>query len=103
MPLDDPLNQFLGDLLTVLTSGNRGYVAMEAAIAQGYVQDPGRMRAIYDEHEAEIEEFFQEADVEAVLADLQSSSGGGPSDGGDLTTAATSAAAGSVLTYFLTS
>jgi hypothetical protein len=99
MAREDAINLMLSDLLDVLTSGNRAYIAMEAAIAQGYVEDPQRIRALYDQHREELEEFFQTVDIRAVLIDLRSSSGVQDT----ASTALTSAAAGGALTYFLTS
>ena len=50
MAREDAINLMLSDLLGVLTDGNRAYIAMEAAIAQGYVEDPEGIRALYDQH-----------------------------------------------------
>jgi len=96
----------LSSLLDLLTRGNKGRVAMEAAIAEGYVEDPEAMRAYYDANRSAIEGWFEQTDVEAVIEDLRSSSSGSVPDvsesNGTVGLSAVGAATGAIITYAIT-
>lgn len=95
----------LSALLDLLTRGNKGRVAMEAAIAEGYVEDPEAMRAYYDANRSAIEGWFEQTDVEAVIEDLRSSASESVEVSESSETAglsAVGAATGAIIMYALT-
>lgn len=96
----------LSNLLDLLTRGNKARVAMEAAIAEGYVEDPEAMRAYYDANRSVIEGWFEQTDVEKVIEDLRSS-GSAPipevsENNETVGLSAVGAATGAIITYALT-
>jgi len=89
------------DLLALLTSGTKARVAMEVAIAEGYVRDPERMRRFYDENQEVLEAWVDDVSVAAVVRDIPEGGGAATADSDAVTTATVSAAVGSAFTYIL--
>lgn len=61
----------LSNIASWVPGGYKGRAAMELAIYMGYVENPGKMRAYYNENQSEIEGWAKHVDMEAIVENLR--------------------------------
>lgn len=66
---DRPLLRWVARKADQLTAGNRGGWVTEALILAGYASDPTRLREAYHKGKPNIEEYFDQVNVQKMISD----------------------------------